>query len=168
MNLLRPNLYVDSLTDIPLERLQQQGIKGFVLDLDNTITEWNKNEVASEVVEWFNRAKKLGFKLCIASNNKEERVMQVARVLEVPFLSKAGKPRRRSFKKMLRLLDLEANQLAVIGDQIFTDILGGNRMGLYTILVVPLSSREFIGTRIMRRFERLVLPYLDKEEVERP
>jgi len=92
--------------------------------------------------------------------------MKVAKILDLPFLSNAGKPRRKAFKKVLSILDIKADELAVIGDQIFTDVLGGNRMELYTILVVPISSSEFFGTRIMRRMERFVIPYLQKQEVK--
>ena len=166
MNILRPDLFVDSIKDIPLEKLQQQGIKGFVIDLDNTITAWNSYEVAEEVMDWVIKAKSMGLALCIASNNHEKRVMKVAKILDLPFLSNAGKPRRKAFKKVLSISDIKADELAVIGDQIFTDVLGGNRMELYTILVVPISSSEFFGTRIMRRMERFVIPYLQKQEVK--
>ncbi|WP_366922518.1 YqeG family HAD IIIA-type phosphatase [Metallumcola ferriviriculae] len=166
MNILRPDLYVDSLHDIPMGRLHNKGIRGFVLDLDNTITEWNNKEVTPEVIEWFKKADAKGFKLCIASNNNEDRVARVGRMLGVPFLSKAAKPRRRAYRKALSLLELDQKELAVVGDQVFTDVLGGNRAGLYTILVAPISSVEFFGTRIMRRVERLVLPFLSKNEVK--
>lgn len=165
MNILRPDLYVETLRDIPLDQLYGRGIRGFVLDLDNTITQWNNKEVTPEVIAWFKQAAEAGYKLCIASNNNENRVAQVGKVLGVPCLSKAGKPRRRAFRQALALLNLQEDQLAVVGDQIFTDVMGGNRAGLYTVLVVPLSKTEFVGTRIMRRFERLVLPYLSKEEI---
>jgi len=166
MNLLQPDLYVDSLQDIPLERLYRQGIRGFVLDLDNTITEWDNDKGTPEVIGWFKKAGDAGFKLCIASNNNKDRVTQVAQTLGVPCLSKAGKPRRRAFRQALSILGLDTKELAVVGDQIFTDVLGGNRAGLYTILVVPLSRVEFFGTRVMRRIERLVLPFLSKDEVK--
>ena len=77
-------------------------------------------------------------------------------------MSKAGKPRRRAFLRALEVMGSSAEETAVIGDQVFTDILGGNRMGLFTILVVPINKREFIGTRVMRKFEIMVLREIRK------
>ncbi|NLB52188.1 MAG: YqeG family HAD IIIA-type phosphatase [Syntrophomonadaceae bacterium] len=162
LKILYPNLYVDSLRDIPLEDLKQAGKKAFVLDLDNTVTEWNSNEIREEVSQWFLSVRQHGFKACIISNNGEKRVETVARSLDIPFISRAGKPRRGSFRKALILMNTAAEETAVIGDQIFTDIMGGNRAGLFTILVVPIASREFFGTKISRLFEYFVLKHIKK------
>ena len=77
------------------------------------------------------------------------------------------KPRRRAFRKALEELKLSVSDVAVLGDQIFTDVLGGNRMGLYTILVTPISDKEFIWTKLMRQFERLILKYLQRKNLIR-
>ncbi len=154
---LFPDIYVESILDLPLSKLYDLGIRTFILDLDNTVTEWNSREVSREVVTWMKAVKELGFKACIVSNNGWERVESVAEGLGIPFVSKAGKPRRKAFRRALEVMDSSQAETAVIGDQIFTDILGGNRMNLFTILVVPINNREFIGTRIMRKFEIMVL-----------
>ncbi len=154
---LFPDVYVDSILDLPLDKLYAHGIRAFILDLDNTVTEWNSQEVRSEVVAWMTAVKAQGFKACIASNNGRERVVSVAEGLGIPFVSKAGKPRRRAFQRALQVMGSSPEETAVIGDQIFTDILGGNRLDLFTILVVPINKREFIGTRVMRKFEIMVL-----------
>ncbi|MGE5545244.1 MAG: YqeG family HAD IIIA-type phosphatase [Bacillota bacterium] len=154
---LFPDVYVESILDLPLEKLYAHGIRAFILDLDNTVTEWNSQEVKSEVVAWMKEVKNKGFKACIASNNGRERVVAVAEGLGIPFVSKAGKPRRKAFCRALKVMDSSPEETAVVGDQIFTDILGGNRMNLFTILVVPINKREFIGTRVMRKFEIMVL-----------
>lgn len=154
---LFPDIYVESILDLPLSKLYDLGIRAFILDLDNTVTEWNSQEVRTEVVDWMKAVKAQGFKACIASNNGRERVVAVAEGLGIPFVSKAGKPRRRAFVRALEVMDSSRAETAVIGDQIFTDILGGNRMNLFTILVVPINKHEFIGTRIMRKFEIMVL-----------
>ncbi len=78
-------------------------------------------------------------------------------MLGIPGLSKANKPSRRAFLQALDLLGSRPEQAAMIGDQVFTDVLGGNRLGLYTILVVPLCRREFLGTRVLRLVERVIL-----------
>jgi HAD superfamily phosphatase (TIGR01668 family) len=77
------------------------------------------------------------------------------------------KPRRRAFRRALHIMELTSQETAVIGDQIFTDVLGGNRLGLYTILVTPISEKEFIWTRLMRKLERFVLNYLKKRNMLR-
>lgn len=159
---LYPDVYVESILDLPLGKLYQYGIRAFIMDLDNTVTEWNSCEVRDEVVAWMQEVKDRGFKACIASNNGRERVVAVAEGLGIPFVSKAGKPRRRAFQRALEVMGSAADETAVIGDQIFTDILGGNRMGLFTILVVPINKREFIGTRVMRKFEIMVLRNIRK------
>jgi HAD superfamily phosphatase (TIGR01668 family) len=151
---LFPNIYVDTILDLPLEKLYALGIRAFIMDLDNTVTEWNNREVRKEVLLWTKQAKEEGFQVCIASNNNRERVLTVAEELDIPFVHKAGKPRRRAFYRAMAAMGSSSQETAVIGDQLFTDILGGNRMNLFTILVVPLNPREFFGTRIMRKLER--------------
>lgn len=156
-NILYPCLYVDSLLDVPLDELRSQGIRAFILDLDNTITEWNSDDLRSEVEEWFLLVKGQGFKVCILSNNAEKRILNIAARLDVPFIHRARKPSRRSFLRAVELMDVTPAETAVIGDQIFTDILGGNRSRLFTILVKPLAKREFYGTKISRAMEFFVL-----------
>jgi len=166
-NLLYPRIYVDTLLDIPLDKLRQQNIKAFIIDLDNTITEWNSNEIRLEVEEWFKRINAEGLKACILSNNGEERIRKVADRLGIPFIHRAAKPRRGSFHRAVKLMGVSAAQTAVVGDQIFTDILGGNRAGLFTILVKPLARREFVGTKINRTLEIFILHLLLKKAIRK-
>lgn len=159
---LYPDIYVQSLQDVPLHELKEQNIKAFILDLDNTITEWNSNEITEEVHQWFERIKAEGLKACILSNNGEKRILQVAEALNIPYIHRAQKPRRGGYHRAINHMQVKPEETAVIGDQIFTDILGGNRAGLYTILVVPIASKEFMGTKISRLLETLVLPKIKK------
>lgn len=163
LKLLYPSLYVDTLMDIPLEKLRQKKIKTFLLDLDNTITEWNSNELRLEVLQWFENVKLQGFGCCIISNNGEQRIKLVADRLNVPFIHRAAKPRRGSFNRALEIMGVTVDEAAVVGDQVFTDILGGNRAGLFTILVKPLARREFVGTKINRTLEIIILSRLFKK-----
>ena len=157
LKVLIPDLYVSRIAEIPLEELVEKQISGLIIDLDNTVTEWNALEVHPEVIKWFETLVRYNFKVCLVSNNQESRVLVVAEKLGIPFIFKAGKPRAKAFHKALKVLGTEVYETAVIGDQIFTDILGANKIDLYSILVVPLSKKEFIGTRCMRRLERIVL-----------
>jgi HAD superfamily phosphatase (TIGR01668 family) len=150
-------MYVDTLLDVPLEELAAAGLRAFIFDLDNTITEWNSQALRTEVEEWFHIIREMGFKACILSNNGEKRILQVSQRLGIPFIHRARKPMRRSFLQAVDLMGMKPSEVAVIGDQIFTDVLGGNRAGLYTILVKPLARREFYGTKISRAMEFFVL-----------
>jgi HAD superfamily phosphatase (TIGR01668 family) len=150
-------MYVNTLLDIPLEELRRQGIRAFILDLDNTITEWNSQELRSEVEAWFHAIKQQGFKAFILSNNGEQRILRIAERLSIPYIHRARKPLRGSFLRAVALMEVKPAEVAVIGDQIFTDVLGGNRSGLYTILVKPLAKKEFYGTKISRAMEFFIL-----------
>ncbi|KLU66359.1 UMP phosphatase [Desulfosporosinus acididurans] len=154
----RPTLQAPSIDLILVEQLVRDGIKGLIIDLDNTMTPWNDVEVGPKVREWFIKVKAAGISACVVSNNKKrQRVAVVAERLGIPFVFGATKPRRKAFRAGLKMLGTGQNDTAVIGDQLFTDILGGNRLGLYTILVTPINDREFIGTRIMRRMEKVLV-----------
>jgi len=131
-----------------------------LLDLDNTIVPWRSYEIAPEVAEWIRKAC-LGMKVCIVSNTRSfKRLERLASELKVSYVRRGAKPRRVGFREALSLLGVESCKAAVIGDQVFTDILGGNRLGAYTILVRPIHRREFIGTRVSRLAERIVLSLL--------
>lgn len=167
--LFRPTLQASSLDRIPIDRLERDGIKGLIIDLDNTMTPWNDVEVGPKVTAWFKELKEAGIKACVVSNNKrKQRVAVVADRLGIPFVFRATKPRRRAFRAGMAILGTGKSDTAVIGDQLFTDILGGNRLGLYTILVVPLSEREFIGTRFMRQMEKAMFWLLKRAAGPKP
>jgi len=150
-------MYVDNLLDVPLEELAAAGLRAFIFDLDNTITEWNSQELRTEVEEWFKLLREQGFKACILSNNGARRILKISQRLGIPFIHRARKPMRASFLQAVALMGVTPSETAVIGDQIFTDVLGGNRAGLYTILVKPLDRKEFYGTKISRAMEFFVL-----------
>lgn len=153
-----PKLYVAKLFDIDFNGLQSKGIRGILLDLDNTIVPRDEDCCSNEVTRWLKDLQKRGFKLCIVSNNLPARVQALASSFAVPAVYRAVKPTKRPFLKAMELLGTTPRETAIIGDQIFTDVFGGNRLGLYTILVVPLPGREFWATRMFnRRLEKLIL-----------
>jgi len=154
---LKPKLYVDSIHDIDFAKLKVNGIKGIIIDLDNTITEWNNCILPEKAIEWFKKIPENNLKACVVSNNDENRVFKAANKLGIPYVAKANKPRRGAFRKAMDIMGTSSEETAVVGDQIFTDILGGNRLDLFTILVVPLTPKEFIGTRVVRMVERKIL-----------
>lgn len=153
---LRPGLVVHDVRDIDLDRLAALGIKGVIVDVDNTLVAWGGSAPPREIVDWFGRLRARGFSACLLSNAGERRVQAFAAQLGVPAVANAAKPRRRGFLAALGLLGTGPSSTAVIGDQIFTDVWGGNRLGLFTILVTPISRREFVGTRLVRLLERWI------------
>lgn len=162
---LCPKLQAGSVLELNLAELREKGIKGIIFDLDNTLVEWKQDKLTPEVIALVQELKELGFKMTILSNALEYRVEAVARMLDIPYISRAVKPRKSPFRKAMDLMATTPETTAVVGDQIFTDILGGNRMQLYTIWIAPLSNTEFISTKAVRKLERLVVKRFQKKGI---
>lgn len=159
-NLFVPRMQVESLFDIDIRALQQQGIKGIVFDLDNTIVPWDSTDMCPHIAAWIQDLLAAGFKIALVSNNWHKRVKAIADRFRLPFVSRAYKPAKSGFHQVLKELELAPAETAVVGDQLFTDVLGGNRMGMYTVWVKPLTAHEFIGTRMHRKLERIAVKIL--------
>ena len=155
---LLPHQTVDTVYKIDLDALRREGVTGIITDLDNTLVGAREPLATPELVEWLDRVRSLGFLVVIVSNNNRTRVSRFADPIGIPFIHAARKPSNRSFRKALDLLGLRPEQTVVIGDQMLTDVLGGKRMGLRTILVTPIApSDEGIFTRFNRIVERYAL-----------
>ncbi len=147
-----------SLAAVDIEGLRRKGYEAVILDLDNTIAVWNSLEALPEAERWLRQARAAGLRLCIVSNSaKFRRVRLLAERLGVqafarPFL----KPFGSGYGRALAHLEAEPARTVAIGDQLFTDIYGGNRLGMHTILVEPLSGTEFVATKITRLAETIV------------
>jgi HAD superfamily phosphatase (TIGR01668 family) len=158
-----PQLQVDTIYQIDLQQLKVNGIKGIITDLDNTLVGAREPNTNPQLVEWLKLVDQLGFQLVIVSNNSKLRVAAFSDAIQLPYISRAQKPFNKSFHRGLQLMNLQANQVVVIGDQLLTDVLGGNRMGMYTILVTPFSLEdESFFTRINRRIERFICRMMKK------
>ncbi len=155
--LLYPDRHLNSIFDLNPDSLLKMGIRGLITDMDNTLVPWNDRNLSPRLGRWFDLFRERGIKFFIISNNSKERGGQIADELGIPALWYAAKPGKKAFKKALQVMQLPPEEVAVVGDQVFTDILGGNRLGLYTILVTPISEKEFIWTKVMRALERIVL-----------
>ena len=159
-NLLKyflPNEYVKSIIHIDADELQKRGIKAVITDLDNTLVAWNRSEASPELLGWFQRLKEKGILVTVISNNHLQRVKSFVEPLGVPFVCSAKKPMSKGFKRALKTMGVKPDETVVIGDQLLTDVFGGNRLGFYTILVVPLSSTDGFVTRFNRKMERMLL-----------
>lgn len=160
MHMLTPDLIVAHVGDVTPAFLRARGVRAVISDLDNTLIPWRSEAVAGEVASWLLALREAGVGVCIASNTRHlsrlERVAAQMGILHVPH--NANKPRRRGLRIALELLGTTPEETAMVGDQLFTDILAGNRLGLTTILVNPLTTHEFIGTKLISRTaERWVL-----------
>lgn len=160
IKLLCPHLQVHSLSEIDPDKLQKIGIKGIIFDLDNTIIPWNSLNMQPEIIGWLKNLQAAGYKICLLSNNMGQRVCDIAAIFKIPFVSRAYKPAKTGFRRALAAMGLTEKEVAVVGDQLFTDILGGNRLGLFTIWVSPLSTKEFFGTKITRKLEKVTVHVL--------
>ncbi len=155
--MLRPDLYYSSVQSIDLADLWGRGVRHLLVDLDNTLLPRDTNVVSDEARSWVYRVVQEGFSVCLVSNNWHERVSRVARELGLSLVPRALKPLPFAFRRGMRLLGAKPRSTAVVGDQVFTDILGGNLCGLTTVLVVPLSESDLPHTLFLRFIERRVL-----------
>ncbi|CVY38907.1 MULTISPECIES: YqeG family HAD IIIA-type phosphatase [Staphylococcus] len=158
-----PNDYVQSVFQIDIEKLANSGFKGIITDLDNTLVGWDVKTPTKEIQEWFKKANDLGLTITIVSNNNEKRVSVFSKDLDVDFIFKARKPMGRAFKKAIQHMNIKPEETIVIGDQMLTDVLGGNNNGLYTIMVVPVKKTDGFLTRLNRIIERRLLNYFKRK-----
>ena len=156
--MLGPDRFAPRLHDVAHEELELAGIRGLIVDLDNTLLGFRETELGHEHLAWVARARERGFRIVMLSNNLSERVNGVAAQLQVACIPNALKPLPFGFLRAKRQLQLRRREIAVVGDQLFTDVLGGKLCGLYTILTEPIESKDFAITRMFRYFERLMLP----------
>lgn len=157
LHLFLPTKHVNTYTDITPEILKAEGKKGIIIDLDNTLVAWNEAQASDKVKNWLQLMSNHDIRVVIFSNNNEERVTFFAEPLNIPFVFYARKPLKRGFRKAVKMLGLDKSEVVVIGDQLLTDILGGNRAGIDTILVVPIVQSDAAITRFNRNMERMIL-----------
>jgi hypothetical protein len=157
--MLRPTYLIDGdVTDIDLSRLEQDGIKGLIFDLDSTLLAPHSGLLTEEVAHWLEEARRR-FQVAVVSNNKREPYMQQVRdLLNIHCIGCAGKPSTKAFLTVLNMFRLAPHEVAVIGDRPLTDVWGGQRAGMRTVLVLPLKSMSEPGwVRMFRRLERVFI-----------
>ncbi len=155
--ILYPKLYLNSVKEITIETLKKHQIKALLLDVDNTLIDYEKN-MPEGVEEWASMIKAQGIKLCILSNsNHKEKVECVAKKLDIPYIYFAKKPLKLGFKRAQKMLKVPAQNIGVVGDQIFTDIIGANRCNMFSILVKPINEKDIFITKIKRPLEEKII-----------
>lgn len=162
--MIYPKEYLNSVKDIDLNLLKKNNIKGLILDVDNTLISLDKKMPAG-VADWAKNLKNEGIKICILSNsNKINKVESVAKILEVPYIFFGKKPLKSGFLRAKKLLKIDNENIAVVGDQIFTDILGANRCKMYSILVKPIEEKDYFITRVKRPLEKFIIRRYEKKK----
>jgi hypothetical protein len=153
-----PRERAESVAAVDIAGLTERGFRAAILDLDNTVAVWNSLEIPPAIERWVQDAKAAGLRLCILSNSsKRRRVHALAERLGVTaFARPLLKPFGSGYRRALAHLQADPAHTVAIGDQLFTDVFGGNRLGLHTILVEPLSGEEFVTTKVSRLGEVLV------------
>ena len=156
--LLTPNMQVRKITDITIETLRENNIKGMILDVDNTLIDLDRVPLEG-IKEWIENMKNEGIKFCIASNSlKKDKIEKVAKMLDIPYVHFSAKPTKIGLKKAKQILGIEnSKNIAEVGDQLFTDVLGTNRMKMFSILTEPLCEEKVKINNLKRKLEKRVL-----------
>lgn len=152
--ILTPDAYVDSILSISPENLIEKGICGLILDIDNTLVPTHTGDADDKARRFINSLRECGIKTVIVSNAGKKRVERFCGPLGIDYLYKALKPMKRGYREAMSRMGLPAERIAVVGDQLFTDILGGNLLGMKTILVKPIDPAEPLFVKFKRIFEK--------------
>lgn len=152
-----PTSYAPSVADIDLDRLVADGFAGIIIDLDNTLVGYRKLAPHDRDVGWIVAARERGLRVVMVTNNSTQWAADIARSLEIAIVPNARKPLPNGFRRGLDVLALPRDAVVVVGDQLFTDVLGARLLGLAAILVEPLVARDPLNTRALRLLERWLL-----------
>lgn len=154
-----PDKIFSTIRDINIDILTNEGIKGLVLDIDNTMAPKDIALPDDLLIEWIKGIRQAGIKLFVISNNNHGRVSKFAEALDLPFINSGMKPFPFAFKKAVMSMELKPNEVAAVGDQIYTDVWGAHAAGLLAWLVLPVDIKETLFFRIRRHFEK---PFIKK------
>lgn len=160
LSLVTPNLQLESVLELDCVLLRQLGLRSLLLDVDCTLKDHGATEFPEPVRAWVKQLQADGIRMCLLSNGKPRRIGGLAQQLDLPFVAQAFKPLPRGCTRALRMLELTRQETAMVGDQLFADVMAGRLAGLFTILVRPTSPREPWFTRLKRPVERRVLRWL--------
>ena len=158
-----PDKYLDSAYVVNYEKLYQEGYRGILFDIDNTLVPHGA-PADERAIQLFKELRDIGFSCCLVSNNKKKRVAPFASLVGAEYIELAAKPSRRGYERAMELLGTNPGNTVFIGDQLFTDIWGAKNAGLRNILVKPINPKEEIQIVLKRYLERIVLHFYTKEE----
>lgn len=153
---LYPTQDAESIYDINFAAYHEKGYRAVLFDIDNTLAEHGV-PATQKVIDFFNTLHTMGYETCLISNNKEPRVASFAGQVDSRYLYKAGKPSPEGYRKAMKICGTTKENTLFVGDQLFTDVWGANRAGVYSILVKPIHPKEEIQIILKRRLEWIVL-----------
>lgn len=154
--LLKPNIKLHGITDITVELLNKFNIKALLLDVDNTMSTHHGTQLTEGLTEWIAYMQKNGIKLIVLSNSKKFRIEPFAKRIGLPFISLACKPLPTGYLRGVKALGEKRKNTAIVGDQIFTDVLGGNAVGVKTVLLTPIKLEDGWSFKIRRNLEKKI------------
>ena len=163
LNRFYPGEYLDSTYEINFDKLYQEGYRGIIFDIDNTLVPHGA-PADERAIALFSHLKELGYRCVLLSNNKEPRVKMFNDVVQVSYIYKAGKPKPGNYRKAMEMMGTDCKNTIFVGDQIFTDVYGANLTGIRTILVKPIHPKEEIQIVLKRYLEKIVLFFYKRQQ----
>ncbi len=161
-----PDEYVASTYVIPFEKLYEEGYRGVIFDIDNTLVPHGE-PADKRAKKLFERLKTIGFESCLLSNNQEPRVKMFNEEIQVHYIFDAHKPSTKNYQKAMELMGTDLSSTIFVGDQLFTDVWGAKRTGIRNILVKPIHPKEEIQIVFKRKLEKIVLHFYMKQKKTR-
>lgn len=158
--LFRPKVKLERVTDISIEILNKYGIKALILDVDNTLSTHHGQVLTDGLPEWLDLMRQNGIKMTVLSNSKAKRLIPFAEKIGLDFISLGLKPLPFGYWRALKKLGTAKKETAIVGDQLFTDILGGNLVGVKTVLLTPIKLETSLRFRMKRKVERFLIKKL--------
>ena len=165
MSIFKPNKLLKDFNELDIDYLKERGFNTVFLDVDNTITPYFVKIPDDKGKAFVEKLKNNGFKVIVLSNNTELRVKEVAKSIDCDYMPWALKPLPFKASKLIRKNKLDKDKIFIMGDQLLTDVLCGNLLGIYSIYVKPISEIDSFTTKINRKFERLIFKYILHEKV---
>lgn len=159
---LYPNEYLDSTYEIDFEAFYQEGKRGVIFDIDNTLVPHDA-PADKRAVQLFERLHRMGYQTLLLSNNREPRVKSFAKQVQTAYLYKAGKPKKAGYLQAMERMGTTRESTLFVGDQLFTDVWGARRSGIYAVLVKPIHPKEEIQIVLKRYLERIVLFFYERK-----
>lgn len=164
--LFQPDLFIDSVTELTPDRLQGFGLRSLLLDVDCTLKHYRSAELPPDISRWIDTMKTADIGLCLVSNGRGPRIKKFAETVGIPFVAPAMKPLPFGVRTAIRTMQFDRKTTAMVGDQVFADLLAGKLAGVFTVLVTPLNpDEEPWFARMKRPFEKLVLPAAETRRI---
>jgi len=161
LSIFSPHLQVETVADLSVDRLRSLKIEALLLDVDCTLKRYGSNEMSPDLVNWLEQLRKANLGLCLVSNGRGNRIRSFADKVGLSFVAGACKPFPFGCRSAIRKMGFSKDKTAMVGDQVFADVVAGRLAGLFTILVRPIKPEEEPWfTRMKRPFERRVLERL--------